>query len=126
MRQELAPQSFSYSFIVLNEPPRTKFEIAVAESIDDVLSALGNKSKQAIYRHLENRCGIQKEEIPFKIESFTQAIEQTFGSVALVIELKVLERLHSKCEGFSFAPRQGELNFVEYVYNLQNYLELEA
>ena len=126
MRQQLSDLSVSYSFLVQDEPLKTKFETALTEAIDDVLSAFGNTNKQAVYRHLENRCGLKKEAIPFKIEDFANAIEQIFGSNAKLIEIKILERLHAKYRDFSYVPKKGELNFVEFVYNLQHHLGLKA
>ncbi|MGO8805025.1 MAG: hypothetical protein ACLQO7_00260 [Candidatus Bathyarchaeia archaeon] len=118
--------SASYSFLTLNEEPETIFKNAVAHAIDDVLSDLGNINKQAIYRHLKNNYGINENEIPYKIEDFASAIEQIFGSVAKLIEIKIIERLHAKYEDFSYTPEKGELNFVEFVYNLQHHLQLET
>ena len=126
MRQQLTDLSVSYSFLVQDEPLKTKFETALTEAIDDVLSAFGNTNKQVVYRHLESRYGLKKEEIPFKIEDFANAFEQIFGSVAKLIEIKILERLHAKYRDFSYVPKKGELNFVEFVYNLQLHLELKA
>ena len=126
MRQQLTDLSVSYSFLVQDEPLKTKFETALTEAIDDVLSAFGNTNKQAVYRHLENRYDLKKEEIPFKIEGFANAFEQIFGSVAKLIEIKILERLHAKYRDFSYVPKKGELSFVEFVYNLQLHLELKA
>ena len=126
MRQELTAESFSYSFLVLNEPPKTKFETAVTEAVEDVLSAFGNSNKQAIYSLLERRFGINKEEIPFKIADFAGAIGQTFGSVAEIIEIKIIKSLHAKCRDFTYVPKNDELDFVEFVYNLQNHLQLET
>ena len=125
MKQQLSDLSVSYSFLVQDEPLKTKFETALTEAIDDVLSAFGNTNKQAVYRHLENRCGLKKEEIPFKIEAFANAIEQIFGSNAKLIEIKILERLHAKYRYFSYVPKKGELSFVEFVYNLQHHLGLK-
>jgi len=126
MRQELTATSFPFSFLVLNESPKTKFETAVTEAIEDMLSSFGSNSKQAIYSHLERRYGLGKEEIPFKIEDFARAIEQTFGSAAGNVEIKIIECLHAKCQDFSYVPRNGELDFVEFIYNLQNHLQAET
>jgi len=115
----------SYSFLTQSEEPETLFETVMAQAIDDVLSDLGNTRKQAIYRHLKNNYGINENEIPYKIKDFARAIEQTFGSVAKLIEIKIIERLHAKCKDFAYTPKKGELNFVEFVYNLQHHLELE-
>ena len=126
MRQELTVSNVPCSFLVQNELLKTNFEMGVTEAIDDILLSFGNIVKQAIYRHLENSYGIKKEEIPFKIEDFANAIEQTFGSVAKLIEIKIIERLHAKYKDFLYIPKKGELNFVEFVYNLQNHLESQV
>jgi nucleoside-diphosphate-sugar epimerase len=126
MGQPQSILSASYSFLTQNEEPEILFETVIAHAIDDVLSALGDASKQAIYRHLKNNYGINENEIPYKIEDFARAIEQTFGSVAKLIEIKIIERLHAKYKDFSYVPEKGELNFVEFVYNLQHRLQLEA
>ena len=125
MRQQLTNLNDSYSFLIQSEPLKTKFETVVTETIDDILSAFGNKNKQAIYRHLENNYDVKKEAIPLKIEDFTRALEQTFGSVGKLIEIKIIESLHEKCRDFSYVPKKGELNFVDFVQSLQNHLQLE-
>ena len=126
MRQELTNLSVSCSFLVQNEPLKAKFDEAVTEAMDDILSAFGNSNKQAIYNHLENRFGIKKDEIPFKVEAFADAIEQIFGSVGKLIEIKIIERLHAKYEDFSYIPEKGDLNFAEFICNLQHHLEFEV
>src|SRR5208283_1110211 len=114
------------SFLTQSEVPGTIFENSVAEAIDDVFSALGDANKQAIYRHLKNNYCINENEIPCKIEDFAKAIDQIFGSAAKLIEIKIIEQLHAKHEDFSYTPKKGELNFVEFVYNLQHHLQLET
>ena len=112
----------SCSFLTQSKVHGTIFETVVTEAIDDVLSGLGDANKQAIYRHLKNNYGINKNEIPYKIEDFAQAIEQIFGSVATLIEIKIIGRLHAKCKDFSYTLGKEDLNFVEFVYNPRNYL----
>jgi hypothetical protein len=97
----------SYSFLIQSEEPETLFETIVAQAIDDVLSDLGNANKQAIYRHLKNNYGINENEIPYKIEDFARAIEQTFGSVAKLIEIKIIERLHAKYRLLLYSKKRG-------------------
>ena len=113
----------SCSFSAEKEPVEVVFEDVVGEAVDTILSALGEKPKQAIYRHLKVAYGISKEDIPHKIEAFTDAIEQTFGSAAKLVEIKIIERLHSQHEDFIYVPKSGELNFVEYVEDLHKSLE---
>jgi hypothetical protein len=122
MEQPQTTISVPYSLLTLNEEAKTPFENIITQAIDDVLSAFGDVNKQAIYRHLEYRYGITREAIPFKIEDFATAIEKTFGSVAKLIEIKIIESLHAKCIDFSYFPEKGELDFIEFVYNLQNHV----
>ena len=116
----------SCSFLVSSEPVDVNFDVAVAQAVDDILGALGESAKQAIYVHLKNGYGISKEEIPVKIEAFANAIEETFGSVAKLIEIKIIERLHYQYEDFRYVPKTDELDFVNYVSDLQNLLEQKA
>jgi hypothetical protein len=123
MGQPQALLSTSCSLLIKNEPVEVIFEDMVGQAVDDTLSALGESPKQAIYRHLKIVYGINKEDIPTKIEAFASAIEQTFGSVAKLIEIKIIERLHFQYEDFCYVPKDGELDFVEYLADLQTRLE---
>jgi hypothetical protein len=125
MKQQLTALC-SPCLLLANEPLETKFETAVTEAIDDSLSALGATNKQTIYRHLENRYGIKKEEIPFKIADFANAVEETFGSVAKVIEVKIIEKLHAKNKDFHYVTKKDELNFTEFISCFQRFLEPKA
>lgn len=102
------------------------FNKATELAIDDILSALGETNKLAVYRHLKTNYGISKKEIPHKIEDFAKAIEVTFGSAAKIIEIKIMERLHAKYSDFSYVSKEGNLDFVEFFYNLQHYASLKA
>ena len=123
MRQPQTLLASSCPILVKNEPGEVVFGAIVEQAVDDTLSALGESPKQAIYRHLKIVYGIDKEDIPYKIEVFASAIEQTFGSVAKLIEIKIIERLHSQCEDFCYVPKNAELDFVEYITDLQSRLE---
>lgn len=123
MSQQLPVLSFENAFTAEKQSAKTAFEDAITESIDSILSLLGNINKQAIYRYLENRYGIKKEEIPNNIAEFADAFEKTFGSVAKLIEVKIIERLHSKYEDFSYVPANEEIDFLEFISNFQRYLE---
>jgi hypothetical protein len=125
MKQQLTDLC-SPCLLLVNEPLGTKFETAVTEAIDDGLSAFGVANKQTIYRHIENRYGIKKEEIPFKIADFANAIEETFSSVAKVIEVKIIEKLHAKNKDFYYVTKKDELNFTEFISCFQRFLEHEA
>ena len=125
MKQQLTALC-SPCLLLANEPLETKFETAVTEAIDDSLSAFGVANKQTIYRHLENRYGIKKEEIPFKIADFANAIEETFGSVAKLIEIKIIEKIHAKNTDSYYVTKKDELNFTEFISSFQRFLEPQA
>jgi predicted butyrate kinase (DUF1464 family) len=112
------------SFLIENEEQvEMCFEAAVGLAVNDILTALGENTKQAIYNHLKNVYGLNQDEIPRKIKTFSSAIEETFGSVGKLIEIKIIEKLHSQYADFRFAPKNGKLDFVEYMTCLQNRLE---
>jgi hypothetical protein len=115
------------SFLIENEEQdKISFEAAVGQAVNDVLTALGENTKQAIYNHLKNAYGLNQDEIPNKIKIFSSAIEETFGSVGKLIEIKIIEKLHSRYANFRFAPKNGKLDFVEYMTCLKNRLEPKA
>jgi hypothetical protein len=111
------------SFLIDNQTSETVFETQLLDAIDDILSALGDNTKIAIYRLLDNAYGINKENISSNIEGFAKAIEQTFGPVSKLIEIKIIERLYAKNKGFHYAPNEGQLEFVKYVLSLKNSLD---
>jgi hypothetical protein len=110
----------------MNSESEAVFELAVTQAVNEILSALGENTKQAIYGRLKNRYGLCKEDIPVKIDAFAKAIEETFGVVGKLIEIKIIERLHEQYSDFRYSPKNGQLDFVEYVTNLQSCLDLKA
>lgn len=96
------------------------FKAVFGECVDEVLSALGPDVKQATYLLLEVEFGLSREKIPEEIEAFTAAIEETFGQGAKLLEIKILEKLRKRVQGFSFKSEKRDLFFAEYLYTLQN------
>jgi hypothetical protein len=117
--------TYSLCLDIACESYETKFEKAVAKAVDETLSALGNSNKQTIYRHMENRYGIRKEEIPQKIVRFGYAIEETFGSVAKLIEVKIIKNLHSINKDFHYVANKEEFKFIDFMDGFKNYLGAE-
>jgi hypothetical protein len=97
------------------------FEEALSESIDQVLAALG--VDQAVYSFLEQEEGIGKEQIPKKIQKFTDALESIFGISAAVVELKIIEKLNWQTHGFTYKSKSQDLFFVDYLAALQKHLK---
>ena len=99
-----------------------KFKAAVIEAVDESFASCSKLDKQAIYFHLENAFKIKKQEIPCKIEGFSDAIEQMFGVGAKLIEIRIIEALHSRIRAFVFLPDKGDVDFKEYVASLRAFL----
>ena len=101
------------------------FEKAVTESIDEVLSTLGENVKQAVYSYLENRYRMRKDQIPSMIEEFTDAIESLFGDAANLVKLQIIEKVQGKMKGFCYKSKSKEIFLVEYLSALQKHLDLQ-
>ena len=97
------------------------FDAIIIEAVDESFSLFGHSFKQAIYFQLENTFKIKKQEIPLKIEEFTNAIEQIFGIGAKFIEMKIIEVLHEKTQDFMYFPKKEDLVFTEYVASLRRF-----
>jgi adenylate cyclase class IV len=95
--------------------PEWSFNRLLCEAVDEGLSSLGENSKQAIYFHLEKSFNIKKQETPYKIEAFANAIEKIFGLGANFLEILIMKRLYEKV-GQTFKMHRSEnLKFTEYV-----------
>ncbi|UCG37192.1 MAG: hypothetical protein JSV64_02650, partial [Candidatus Bathyarchaeota archaeon] len=91
------------------------------EAIDEGLSSLGQSSRQAIYFHLEKSFNIKKQEIPLRLEVFTGAIEQIFGSGADYLEILIVNRLNEKIgkPRANSVKKEGCRSFSEYIGQLK-------
>lgn len=104
------------------KPAEDSFKIAITETVDESLSQFCNLDKEAIYLRLEKTYKIKKQEIPFKIENFVDAIEQMFGVGAKLIEIKMTSALHKRIPEFIFFPRKGDVDFKEFVTSLRAFM----
>jgi hypothetical protein len=103
-------------------PPTNSFETITIEAIEDSLSSFKHFNKQVFYSHLENTYKIKKEEIPSKIEEFTDAMEQIFGAGAKLIEIRIIQALHERNHDFVFFPQKKDLGLGEYLASLHVFL----
>ena len=79
------------------------FEELLLEAIDDGLSLLGESSKEVIYYHLRKTFKMNKQDIPYKIEEFINAIEKIFGAGAKILEIQIMQCLFKKV-GYKLRP----------------------
>jgi len=92
------------------------FEEVLLEAIDDGFSWLGESEKQSIYCYLEKKYRISKQDIPYRIDDFTYALESIFGVGAKLVEIRIMKRLFSKIgKSFPDFDAQKGLEFIEYI-----------
>lgn len=96
-----------------------KFEHVLLETLDEALSTLGENVKKTVYFHLQQKFLIAKQEIPYKIDDFSDALEQIFGLGARTLEILIMTKLHQKIkpsykwEGPNWLV--PELTFSQYI-----------
>jgi hypothetical protein len=73
-----------------------KFEEILQDSIDEAFSSLGEAVKASIYFHLEHKFLIARQDIPFRIEAFSDALERIFGLGARHLELLIMKNLYER------------------------------
>ncbi|MGQ9530136.1 MAG: hypothetical protein ACUVQX_00930 [Candidatus Bathycorpusculaceae bacterium] len=94
---------------------REAFEKLLLEAVDEALASLGDSARQAIYYHLEEKFGITKNEIPNRLQDFTNGLEKIFGLGARFIEIIIMKKLHEKIGQPLEWNESRELVFFEYV-----------
>lgn len=96
--------------------PESDFETLLLNAVDEGLSVLGESSKEAIYFHLDISFNIKKNEIPYKIEAFTNAIEKIFGLGANFLKILIMKRLHEKIgQSFKWPKSKNYFTFTEFM-----------
>jgi hypothetical protein len=98
---------------------RKKFEAVLLEAVDEAFSSLGESVKASIYFHLEQKFIIPKQDIPYKIDDFSDALERIFGMATKHLEILIMKKLHDKITCFYQwnGPRWlvPDLTFRQYV-----------
>ena len=97
------------------------FENLLLESIDEGLACLGEQTKQAVYQHLKNKYSLNKQDIPYIIEDFTDAIEDIFQAAAKLLEIKIMKILFTKMGDVNVPIENPESwEFTNYIYAIRN------
>ena len=104
------------------ESLKNRLDITIMKAVDESLASFGETVRKVVYSQMQNNYNISKQEIPNRIEEFAAAIEEIFGIGARLIEVKIIETLHTKAKGFLYVPKEGELLFKDYVQNLRHFL----
>ena len=97
---------------------REAFEKSLLEAMDETLSLLlSERTKEAIYAHMERYFALKREEIPHKPDMFMACLETIFGGAKPVIEKMVLKKFYSKL-GMNFEERK-DWNFQDYIISVE-------
>jgi ribosomal protein L23 len=73
-----------------------KFDKILLEAVDEAFAVLGESVKTAIYFHLEHKFFIAKQEIPHRIDDFSDALERIFNVGARNLEILVMKKLNER------------------------------
>ena len=96
------------------------FEQLLNETISNVFSLLGPVCKQNIYDYLETKYKLKKDDIADHMREFSEALEQTFGNGAALLEIQIMKRLYRKVPEFKHRS-EGTLTFPDYVHALSQF-----
>jgi len=97
--------------------PVRRFNEIVCLAIDQTLEdLLGEKAVESVYLHLRYKFGVDRTELPYRVETLCSVLEAVFGVKGrYVIERKVAKNLYDKI----FLPFDGEQGLT-----LRDYLKL--
>lgn len=70
----------------------TETDISVMLSVERGLDVLGESGKETTLRHMEMQ-GIERDRIPFNVESFVTGLGAIFGKSSVIIESEIVENL---------------------------------
>jgi hypothetical protein len=96
-----------------------KFEEVFQESVDEAFSSLGETVKTSLYFYLEHKFMINRQDMPYRIQDFLDALEGIFGLGAKHLELLIMKNLYKnvncqyKWEGPNWLV--PDLTFKKYV-----------
>jgi len=97
------------------------FEEYLLAAIDEAFNSIGEDCKQTIYHHLEKKYKLNKNDIPDRIEDFSESIECIFGLGAKVLEMRIMKNLYQKIEcPFPYLFNKESLDFVNYIKSARN------
>jgi hypothetical protein len=101
-----------------------EFNEILLEATDEGLSSIGETPKRALYFLLEERFNITKQEIPYRITDFEDALEKIFGLGAKFLEIIIMKCLYEKVGQTVHLYSPNDFSFTKYVRAVrQSYLK---
>ena len=109
---------------------RPSFDEVLSQAIDDALTSIGEKPKNAIYFHLEKDHALSRKEIPRRIADFSEALDKIFGFGARNLEILFMKHLHERIRDL-YDVAAGDwlvpqLTFEQYVDSMRMSFEKAA
>jgi hypothetical protein len=89
------------------------FGQVLLEAIDESLSVLGDEPRRATYEYLATIDSLQREDIPARLEDFSQGMKRALGGASSVLQKVMLKKLFQKI-GSTFKEAQ-DFDFIDYV-----------
>jgi len=99
----------------ITELHNCNFEKLLTKAVDKAFSSLFHSQKQNLYSHLSSCYNISKQDIPYTLDDFVNALQEIFGSGAKLVEIEMMKNLHAMVKSTTFAPNKSDLSFAEYV-----------
>ena len=100
-----------------------EFNEILVESIDEAFLTLGEKTKSSMYFYLDTKFAISKQDIPERLDDFSDALEQILGLAARQIEILIMKCLNQRvdCTYKWVGPKWlvPDLTFTKYVILLK-------
>ena len=98
-----------------------EFHDVLLEAVDEGLLALGESVRQAIYRHMDRRYSIRREDLPEKAGEFAEALRDMLGAASEVLLKYMARRLYAKLKlGYEEKP---DWSFLDYVNHARKAVE---
>jgi hypothetical protein len=97
---------------------QTSFETILTQALDETFTALD--IKQPVYTQLKTKYQIHPWQITENLDGFTAALKEMFGDASLLVELKIMNQLHSKTPKTKYhLQADEELTLCGYIKNLK-------
>jgi hypothetical protein len=94
------------------------FEQSLKETIDMQLKQVfGESGAAVIYQYLQSALSLNQEEIPRKLDAFSEGLNKFLSSGARVVEKVILDKLYSSFDQ-QFEFKEG-YDFVDYIEDLR-------
>lgn len=103
------------------------FEECLLVAIDETFNSIGEGCKQTIYYYLEKKYMLPKEEIPCRIEDFSESIEQIFGLGEKILKIRIMNNVYQKIElPFPYLFNKESLEFINYIKTVKSLFDSDS